>query len=128
MDKKTAFLTNFIQEELYVINSKAEDDIPLKPLVVTESEIDSQQTSFLQKIFSAVGLGPTDFEHQVSSDLPAVEHPVVFYFGSSFQDNPPYTLITTDSGQQRVYAHSLELIQQDQDQKRALWQILKEVF
>ncbi len=128
MDKKAAFLTNFIQEELYVVSEKTSGASSLKPLVITESDIDAEQSAFLQKIFSAVGLGADDFEHQVHSEIPNSEHQVVFFFGSNFQDNPPYTLISSDQGQQRVYAHGLDIIKEDQTQKRALWEVLKSVF
>jgi|GEM_PF-2653418 len=132
MDHRAAFLSSFIKEDLYLINeektTQPQQRRLTKTLVVTEDKLQPDQQVFLEKVFSAVGLHQEDIEHQVHSSTPSTDHSIMFFFGTPLSQHTPYTVHKNQQGQIQVFAHSLAELQDDQEKKRALWQVLKNVF
>ena len=131
MDQKSAFLSNFIQEDLYLIKSPSKETNQIEPspkvLVITEAALNDEQQVFLHKVFASVGISGDQLQHVIQTEVPDHLNQVVFTFGLDMSDHHPYQQIPKQNGIQ-VYGHSLSELQADQAKKRALWKVLKELF
>ncbi|MBK6976771.1 MAG: hypothetical protein IPH28_06325 [Cytophagaceae bacterium] len=137
-DKNNRFEDNSVNSAEKTYPDKSEiSNVPLKPISIFVNDISVEETSFLEKILSAVNQPITNVSvhkvQDVSHSLPQLGKDV-FLFGVNPNQiqivvpSQPYTIIPylTHS---LVVIDSLSDIQKNlHDEKRRLWGILKNMF
>ena len=120
------FLPHFINEEVYLITDSASSP-EIKTIIVVEKPLSDADKQFLHKIFASVSLEPQQLTIAQASDPLDLEKGEIFYFGSNPHNLELYQL-HREADLTKVYCHALDALSADQDLKRKLWGILKEVY
>ena len=120
------FLSEFINEEIYLIDLPAEK--PSQYLIVIPDVLSTEETAFLHKVFKAIDIAP----EQLLITNKALEdgnYLATFYFGTapanmSINHYEKHLLRNKPT----VVADSLSEIAGDHDKKRKLWSVLQTCF
>lgn len=121
------FLPLFLTEELYLIHdsAKATDE---KITVIVENPLTEADQQFLYKIFAAVSKDAEQLMIQAAPYTPGTKGEV-FYFGDTPESGDLELYQVHSQGDlHQVYCHSLKDLADDQQLKRKLWGILKELY
>ena len=120
------FLPHFISEEIYLLD-ESPSSLERKTIVMVDGPMSDADKQFLLKIFSAVSISPQQLIIYETSHTPDVLAGEIFYFGNTPEKAEMYQ-VTPQGEVQIIYCHSLSELAADQDQKRKLWEVLKEVY
>lgn len=121
------FLTNFIDEPVYLIQENKRPPVEPGPVIIVESQLTDRERQFLHKIFAAVSVPPDSLQIQNRSQNIHAGAPQVFFFGTAPQDELYYQIHQAE-GQALIYCHELSEIAADQEKKRQLWGVLQRLY